>query len=65
LDFFSISFEEVENLDGCACCLARRILSALKKKAEPFFLNTLGANSLKQIVVALAVGFEVKTAVAA
>src|SRR6202521_3370432 len=61
LDLFPISFEEVKNLNGCACCLASRILCALKKKVEPFFPNTLGANSLKQIIVALTVSLEVKT----
>ncbi|MDQ1411373.1 MAG: hypothetical protein QOJ41_3108, partial [Acidobacteriaceae bacterium] len=47
--------------NGCAGCLARGSFCALKKKAEPFFPNAFGTNSLKQIVVALTVSLEVKT----
>src|SRR5260370_18632740 len=61
LDLFTISFEEVKNLNGCAGCLAPGIFCALNKKAEPFFPNTLRANSLKQIIVALTVSLDVKT----
>src|SRR5216684_5068884 len=61
LDLFPISFEEVKNLNGCAGCLARGSFCALKKKAEPFFPNAFGTNSLKQIVIALTVSLEVKT----
>src|ERR1700676_3532006 len=61
LDLFPISFEEVKNLNGCAGCLARGSFCPLQKKAKPFFPNAFGANSLKQIVVALTVSLEVKT----
>jgi hypothetical protein len=61
LDLLPISFEEVKNLDGCAGCLAGGSFCPLKKKAEPLFSNAFGANSLKQIIVALTVNLEVKT----
>src|SRR5579859_1942714 len=51
----------MKNLNGCAGCFARRGLRALKEKSEPFFPNSLRANSLKQIIVALTVSLEVKT----
>jgi len=51
----------MENLDGCVRCLTRCNLRAFQKKLEPFFPNTLGANSLKQIIVALTVSLEIKT----
>src|SRR5260370_9751463 len=61
LDLLPISFEEVKNLNGCASRLARGSFCALKKKAEPFFPNAFGTNSLKQIVVSLTVSLEVNT----
>jgi hypothetical protein len=61
LDLLPISFEEVENLNGCAGCLAGGALRSLKKKSEPFFPNPLCPNTLKQIIVALTVSLEVKT----
>src|SRR5450432_2199044 len=60
LDLLPISCEEVKNLDGCAGCLAGGCFCALKKKTEPFFPNAFGANSLKQIIVALTVDLKVK-----
>jgi hypothetical protein len=49
-----------EFLNGCACCLARHLLCALKKKSN-HSSPTPSVNSLKQIIVALTVGLEVKT----
>jgi len=40
--------------------LARRDLRAFKKKAEPFFPNTVRAKPLEQIIVTIAVSLKVE-----
>ena len=50
----------MKNLNRRIGRLARRDLRAFKKKAEPFFPNTVRANPLEQIIVAIAVGLEVE-----
>src|SRR5664279_1414665 len=53
----------MKNFNGRVGSLAGRCLGALQKKLEPLFPNSLGANSLKQFVVALTMGLEEKTQV--
>jgi succinate dehydrogenase/fumarate reductase-like Fe-S protein len=63
LDLLPVGFEEMKNLNRCACCLASRDLCPLKKKAEPFFPDAFGPNALKQFIVAFTMSLEKKTQV--
>jgi hypothetical protein len=55
----------VKNLNRRIGRLARRDLRAFKKKAEPFFPNTVGVNPLEQIIVTIAVSLKVEPGIEA
>src|ERR1019366_3667877 len=50
----------MENLNGCVRCLTRRSLHAFEKELDPLLPDSLGANSLKQFVIAVTVCLEEK-----
>jgi len=51
----------MKNLNGCVGCLPSRSFNAFQKKLDPFFPDPFRSDALKEIVITLAVGLEIKT----